>query len=423
MAQRRTLAEIGVVLFEDGAFERLLPLTWLRPAHDLMLGTRTLAARWRRVAGTIVRAELGGSTIDAGACDSGPDGAVVLVNGRLIAPGGADSCIAPAAGTKWTRGEVVLAAAVPAGRVGELSHGMSGVQRVCAALREAPAPAGLELIDHPWQLALRNAEQIRRDFAAFYRAELSGRVRAGAHLVATERIFVGADADIRPGAVLDAEAGPVIVERGALVQSNAVLEGPCFVGAGSIVRAGASIREGTTIGPVCKVGGEVEASILHGYANKQHDGFLGHSYVCPWVNLGADTVTSDLKNTYGTIRVFLNGVGVETGERFVGSIIGDHAKAGIGTILPTGCVVGVAANIFTPGSVPKFVPSFSWVTDAGVAPFRVDKAIEIARTVMARRRVELSALEAERLARVCEDARRVEAGGWDSLQGASGGGS
>ncbi|MBK8913980.1 MAG: hypothetical protein IPM64_05125 [Phycisphaerales bacterium] len=418
MTDCRTLAETGVVLFEDAAYERLLPLTWLRPAHELILGTRSLRERWERVVGSIVRAELGGTVIGAGGASASGDGVVVLVNGRIVAPADANSWAAPKLGTKWVRGDVVLAAAVPEG---ELKGGSAGVARACARLREVAAPGEVELIEHPWQLALRNAEQIRRDFAAYYRAEILGRVRCGAHLVAPERIFVGPEADIRPGAVLDAEAGPVIVERGALVQSNAVLEGPCFVGEGSIVRAGAFIREGTTIGPVCKVGGEIEASILHGYANKQHDGFLGHSYVCPWVNLGADTVTSDLKNTYGTIRVFLNGVGVETGERFVGSIIGDHAKTGIGTILPTGCVVGVAANIFTPGSVPKFVPSFSWVTDAGVAPFRVEKAIEIARTVMSRRRIALTESDAGRLARVCEEARRVEAAGWEGLPGATGG--
>jgi UDP-N-acetylglucosamine diphosphorylase/glucosamine-1-phosphate N-acetyltransferase len=173
------------------------------------------------------------------------------------------------------------------------------------------------------------------------------------------------------------------------------------------------IREGTTIGPVCKVGGEIEASIIHGYSNKQHDGFLGHSYLGQWVNFGADTVTSDLKNTYGTIRVSINGTGVETGEQLVGSLIGDHAKTGIGTILPTGCVIGVLANLFTSGSVPKFVPSFSWISECGRESCRLEKVLQTARIVMGRRGVELSDAELYLLEQTALLAREVEAAGWE----------
>jgi UDP-N-acetylglucosamine diphosphorylase/glucosamine-1-phosphate N-acetyltransferase len=217
---------------------------------------------------------------------------------------------------------------------------------------------------------------------------------------------------VKPGVVLDAEEGPIHIERGAVIEPNAVLMGPCFIGPGSIVRPGATLRGGVTIGPVCKVGGEIECSVFQGRANKQHDGFLGHSFVGEWVNLGADTVTSDLKNTYGAIRVHVNGVGAETGQHFVGSFIGDHAKTGIGSILPTGCVIGVAANVFTQKRIPKFVPSFAWLTDEGLTEYQVDKAIRIARTVMARRDTHLSHAEAALLADVARRAREVERAGW-----------
>jgi UDP-N-acetylglucosamine diphosphorylase/glucosamine-1-phosphate N-acetyltransferase len=217
---------------------------------------------------------------------------------------------------------------------------------------------------------------------------------------------------VKPGVVLDAEEGPIHIDPDATIQPNAVLEGPCYIGPKSIIRPGAVIRAGTTIGPVCKIGGEIDASIIHGYTNKQHDGFLGHSYVAEWINLGADTVNSDLKNTYGTVRVHLNGVGVETGQQFVGSIIGDHAKTGIGTVLPTGCVVGVAANIFTHRSVPKFVPSFAWLTDDGLAAYRVEKAVSLAATVMARRDQWLSDADRRLLEAVAVQAREIEAPGW-----------
>src|SRR5690606_39694563 len=168
-----------------------------------------------------------------------------------------------------------------------------------------------------------------------------------------------------------------------------------------------------SIGPVCRVGGEIESTIFQGYSNKQHDGFVGHSFIGEWVNLGAATVTSDLKNTYGTIRVSVNGQPVETGQHFLGATIADHAKTGIGTILPTGGVIGVAANVFTQNPVPKFVPSFAWLTDAGLTQYRLEKAVRIARVVMGRRDRELGPAERRLLEHVAEAARQIEAAGWE----------
>ena len=144
------------------------------------------------------------------------------------------------------------------------------------------------------------------------------------------------------------------------------------------------IHAGTTIGPVCKVGGEIEASILHGYSNKQHDGFLGHSYVGTWVNIAADCINSDLKNTYGTVRVPINGRPVETGEMFVGMLVGDYSKLGINVSFPTGAVVGFCSSVFAAQS-PKFVPSFVWVDGDAWMSFDEDRGMEIVEKVMARR--------------------------------------
>src|SRR5439155_18383601 len=132
--------------------------------------------------------------------------------------------------------------------------------------------------------------------------------------------------------------GPILIQENATVEPLAYVEGPAVIGERTLVKVGAKIRGGSSIGPVCKVGGEVEASIFQGYANKQHDGFVGHSYVGEWVNLGANTVTSDLKNTYGNVSVPLHGTPIDTGMRFVGTIIGDHSKTGICTALTTGTV-------------------------------------------------------------------------------------
>ncbi|RMF83458.1 MAG: hypothetical protein D6744_04620 [Planctomycetota bacterium] len=335
-----------------------------------------------------------------------------FVNARLLATG---HVLCPSVGSAWVRGDRLLAATLaPADGAhveSDLFRDSEKLLDWIAAFESVEPPERLRLIRYPWDLVAANGEEIERQLSGA--AAQEGELHDGAHLVNPSQVHIEPRAVIKPGAVLDASEGPVLIERGALIEPNAVIQGPAIVGAGSIVRPGAVVRGETTIGPVCKVGGEIEASIFQGFSNKQHDGFLGHSFVGMWVNLGADTITSDLKNTYGTIRVKLNGVGVETGRHFVGSTIGDHAKTGIGTILPTGCVIGVAANIFTQIAVPKFVPSFAWLTGDALEPYRLEKAISIARTVMGRRNQHLSDAERELLAFVAANARRVEAAGWE----------
>jgi UDP-N-acetylglucosamine diphosphorylase/glucosamine-1-phosphate N-acetyltransferase len=141
---------------------------------------------------------------------------------------------------------------------------------------------------------------------------------------------------------------------------------------------------------MCKVGGEVEGSIFQGYSNKQHDGFLGHSYICEWVNLGADTNNSDLKNNYGNVKVYVDGKIVDTGHQFVGLFMGDHSKAGINTMFNTGTVVGVSSNVFGAGFPPKFIPSFSWGGADKMIEYDIEKAVETAKAVMKRRDIKMT---------------------------------
>jgi len=183
---------------------------------------------------------------------------------------------------------------------------------------------------------------------------------------------------------------------------NATIEGPAFVGDDSRIKIGAKIYQGTTIGEVCKVGGEVEASIIHSHSNKQHDGFLGHSYLGQWVNLGADTNNSDLKNNYGTVKVYVEGEMVDTGSLFVGLMMGDHSKSGINTMFNTGTVVGVMCNVYGAGFPPKFIPSYTWGGAQELIEYELDKALDTARRVMARRDVQLTQAQEEMLRAVFE---------------------
>lgn len=408
---------MNIALFEDHLTDNLYPLTWLRPAFELVCGRDRLIDKLRRhlgdrITGMWLREVIRPAVWERFEPEPPQRGADwCLVNARTLLTGDVKP---PPAGTAWYQDGVLVAVTVRAATVEKLTWELfqdpAAVDAWLKDFRRDAAPDAVRLVRYPWELPLANREELLRQCQV--RGANDGTLYAGAHLLCPEQIQIARGAVVKPGAVLDAEQGPIVIDRDVRIGANAVVEGPCYIGPEASVYPVANIRPGTTIGPACRVGGEVSATIFQGYANKQHDGFLGHSYVAPWVNLGAATVTSNLKNTYGAIRVSINGVGVETGELYIGATIGDHVKTGIGTILPTGCVLGVAANVFTRGPLPKFVPSFAWLTDAGMEPFRVDKAIHIARMVMGRRNGELSEIERVLLERTAELARRVEAAGW-----------
>ncbi|MBI5866322.1 MAG: hypothetical protein HZB38_17770, partial [Planctomycetes bacterium] len=408
---------MNIVLFEDEGYINLLPLTWLRPAFELRCGRDRLIDKQQsrldgRVVRVLVRPELSSAVAErVRTSQPEPRQPWSFVNSRLLVTSVTEL---PPPGAAWTvRGSLLAATAGADKSAGVQAETLLDARRREEWLRtfrfENP-PESVRLIDYPWDLFTHNGTELRAQLT--HGGQHEGKVYPGAHLIEPQAIRIASGAVIKPGAVLDASNGAIEIDQNAIVEPNAVIQGPVYVGPNCIVRPTAVIREETSIGPVCRVGGEIEGTVFQGYANKQHDGFLGHSYVASWVNLGADTITSDLKNTYGTIRVQLNGVGVETGRHFLGSIIGDHAKTGIGTILGTGTILGVAANVFTRKSVPKFVPSFGWLTDEGLEPCRVEKIVSIARTVMGRRKVDLSPAEQHAIEQVAAAARQIETMGW-----------
>lgn len=408
---------MNIAYFEDEAVAQLHPLTWIRSAFELCCGCDLLIDKVRRhtggqVAELLMRPWLQPLVAERGylaAADPRDDWC--LLNARTLI---VRQTQLPQPGVVWRQGGELVAVGLTGAQKAALDPAVLGDAGRCdewvASLRPEATPEAVRLIHHPWDLVLNNDAELRRQWRGS--GERAGQVFAGAHLVDPLHVHIARGARVKPGAVLDAENGPIYLAEDVLIEPNAVLQGPCYVGPKSIVRPGAVIKAGTTIGPVCRVGGEIDTTIIHGFSNKQHDGFLGHSYLGTWVNLGADTVTSNVKNTYGTIRVSINGQGVETGKHFVGSIIGDHAKTGIGSILPTGCVIGVMASLFTHRSAPRFLPSFGWLTDEGLVPTRIEKALQIAEVVMARRDQSLSMSEKRVLETVAERAREVEAAGW-----------
>ncbi|MBL7152961.1 MAG: hypothetical protein ISS79_04545 [Phycisphaerae bacterium] len=250
--------------------------------------------------------------------------------------------------------------------------------------------------EYTWDLVLANSEQITADFAGVGHSGIDGVVEEPGEILGGEKdVYVARGARVHPMVVIDAEQGPVYIDEGAEIQPFSRIEGPCYIGKDSIL-LGAKCREGNSIGPMCRIGGEVEESIIHGHSNKYHDGFLGHAYVGEWVNLGALTTNSDLKSDYSTVSVILDGrKGIDTGSTKVGSLIGDHAKTSIGTLLNTGSYVGAMAIIMATGKpLPKYIPSFAWFIEGVVTKgFGRRKLYETAKIAMSRRGSEWSEAE------------------------------
>lgn len=240
------------------------------------------------------------------------------------------------------------------------------------------------MVESLWDLIHWNEESLIEDATHLQRAP-GGKPEGPYHMVRDEDVWLGKDVKWEPGCVLDATNGPVVIGDGATIGANAVIQGPCYIGPHAVIKPLSLIRPGTSIGTACRIGGEVAESIILGFSNKSHEGFMGHSYVGKWVNLGAGTTTSNLKNTYGEISVQIGQKKIPTGRRFLGALIGEHAKTGILTQLTTGTYVGFASMLAGVGWAPKFVPSFTYWTPTGAEPWKLDKAIEVAGRTFARR--------------------------------------
>jgi UDP-N-acetylglucosamine diphosphorylase/glucosamine-1-phosphate N-acetyltransferase len=208
-----------------------------------------------------------------------------------------------------------------------------------------------------------------------------------------DRLAVHPSARVEPFVLADTSGGPVVISAGAVVTSFTRIEGPCFVGPGTHL-LGAKVKA-STIGPHCRIGGEVESTVIQGYTNKAHDGFLGHAYVGEWVNLGAGTQCSDLRNDYGEVRVAVGGIPVRTGQTKVGCFLGDHTKTGIGTLLNTGSSVGAFCQLLPGGLLPRYLPSFaSWWNGSLADRADVAALLSTSATVMRRRGREFTEIHA-----------------------------
>jgi UDP-N-acetylglucosamine diphosphorylase/glucosamine-1-phosphate N-acetyltransferase len=219
-------------------------------------------------------------------------------------------------------------------------------------------------------------------------------------------VILGEGATVEPGVVFDASAGPVWLDAGSHVRAFSRVAGPVYLGRGSTILGGTV--EQSSIGPVCKIRGEFAESVALGWVNKAHDGHIGHAYLGAWVNLGAGTTNSDLKNNYSSVRLWTPDGEADTGEMKLGCFLGDHVKTGIGLLLNTGTVIGAGSNLYGAAMPPKHVPPFSWGTGEDLTAYRVDRFLQVAERAMERRKVTLP-----------EGARRQLEGAWQRARGES----
>ncbi len=293
--------------------------------------------------------------------------------------------------TAYLSGEVVLAFTISAEKTMSLNKKMSSEDNILSIrdvhelnlhIKNIPSEnTEYKIINYPSDLILYNEEELHKDLKQLLKKTKS-----------KKGIYIAPKSKIHKSAVLDSSTGGIYIGKGTVIEPFTYIKGPCYIGEQSLIRAGAAIYGPVRIGDHCKISGEITSSIIHSYVNKQHLGFLGHSYLCEWINLVAGTTTSNLKNNYSEISINTGGSQVKTGSKFIGSFIGDHTKTGIQTMLNTGSMIGISCNLYGAGYHNNFVKSFTWdnSSNGSSIPYLPDKAVITARTTMLRRNVKMS---------------------------------
>jgi UDP-N-acetylglucosamine diphosphorylase / glucose-1-phosphate thymidylyltransferase / UDP-N-acetylgalactosamine diphosphorylase / glucosamine-1-phosphate N-acetyltransferase / galactosamine-1-phosphate N-acetyltransferase len=388
---------VSLYLYDDERARRFVPFALTRPASELCAGAVLTRHRWMRVSGEAAAGLLVADHLrDFGEFDAPPVVTQPLPAGALVVNSRCIPALAAAPDADvWTcQGRVAGVRLASSVDPAMLDHGRVALEALAApSARRCELPGGTRWVDNVWDYIRDLPAQLGDDIPALA-ADLAlqpaaGAVTAGgATVVGRHPVYLERGATIEPFALLDVTAGPVLVRRGAVVQAFTRVVGPCAIGEATLV-AGDRVAA-SSIGERCKVRGELSVSIIMGYTNKSHDGFVGHSYLGRWVNLGAGTVTSNLKNTYGPVQLWTPDAGVtSTGLTFLGAFFGDYVRTGIGTRLTTGTVIGAGANIFPTGIAPKVVPPFAWGDQQPFDTFEAAKFLEVAERQMARRDVPL----------------------------------
>jgi len=386
---------MNYILFDDSIVRNnLLPLTFMRPVADIRIGILTIREKWERrlnaVTSTLTENYLSKKFNIVKEKEN------ILINGSVCPT---DEIIEVVRNLKQYQTivyqDTIIALHVSAEDLDKLGDATSdGIEEI--KVKNPPMRIG-----HTWDIFSKNGIALAEDFEFLTKDRKSQKPGPSNRIIGEENVFIEKGAKIEC-AVLNASSGPIYIGKHAEVMEGAVIRGPFALCEGAQIKMLAKIYGPTTVGPYSRVGGEVNNSVIFGFSNKAHDGFLGHSVIAEWCNLGADTNTSNLKNTYDTVRLwsYVKQTFVSTNQQFCGLIMGDHSKCGINTMFNTGTVVGVNANVFGSGFQRNFIASFTWGGTSGYTNYNLKKAIEVAELVYHRRNLVFDETEKDLLADV-----------------------
>ncbi|KAF5061202.1 Sugar nucleotidyl transferase [anaerobic digester metagenome] len=376
---------MNYVLFDESRRNNLLPLTFMRPVADIRFGILTIREKWEYFlkckTSTLTENYLSAKFPLVKEKENIIINGAVCPNDKLV-----DEIGQLQAGQALVKGDTVIA----------MYLNEADFEKPSGAVEEVETEAEFLEINNTWDIFSKNGLALAFDYELITKGRKSQKIPAHCLAINPENIFIEPGAEVL-ASTLNASAGPIYIGKEAVVMEGSNLRGPLALCEHAQVKMGAKIYGATTIGPWSKVGGEVNNSVIFGYSNKAHDGFLGHSVIAEWCNLGADTNTSNLKNTYDQVKLwsYPDESFIETGQQFCGLIMGDHSKCGINTMFNTGTVVGVSSNIFGSGFQRNFISSFKWGGVAGFSVFLPKKAIEVARGMYGRRDLEFTDIDAK----------------------------
>ena len=372
---------MSYILFDDVARKSLKPFTYIRPVCDIRIGILTIREKWEKYLGettSTLTEDYLSNKFPIIFADS-----MTLINGSV--------CPTPKL-VQAVKNLSVNQVLVCNDNIIAMSKTREDFISEGDDIEKIEIEEDFIKLNNVWDIYVNNGRAIREDFELVTKGKKSQNISSTNKLINPENIFIEEGASIEC-ACLNAKDGPIYIGKNAEIMEGAVVRGPFALGEHGVLKLNAKIYGGTTIGPYAKVGGELDSVVIFGYSNKAHDGFIGHSVIGEWCNLGADTNASNLKNTYDEVRLFdiEKNTFVPTGQVFCGTIFGDHSKCGINVMFNTGTVVGISSNIYGAGYQRNFIPSFAWGgTNTGLKLYQLDKAIEVNERMMQRRGLVMS---------------------------------
>lgn len=384
------------VLFDTSVREALKPFTFTRPVSEIRCGIVTITEKWNRWLHTTCSFKTADYLQVKYPLQQTDDN--VYINSSVFPTAEIVAAVEALPENSVLQAENVWIAA----RAANLEH-----EDDVAQLTTVPFSGTCKCLERIWHIFQFNPDEINADFELVTAGRVSQKLNETNRVLCPENVFVEEGAKVNY-AIINASEGKVYIGKDAEIWENAVIRAPFAMNEHAIVKMSAKIYEGTTIGPFSKVGGEVQNSVIIGYSNKGHDGYLGNAVLGEWCNLGADTNNSNLKNDYSEIKIWNYAVGKfeRSGLQFCGLMMGDHSKSAINTMFNTATVVGVCATIYGAGFPRNFVPSFTRGGSQGMEEYRLDKACETAARVYARRHKEFNKVEADILTKIFEETRQ-----------------